>query len=211
MSTPPTDDNPFRTPDYATAPAPMPPPAMAPAPGYRPIPHWFTTKVRITLAACVVLALGLGALGALGIARLGRSGTPSSGDCLYLTRESGGKLAYHRVSCGSGNATYKVDDSHRGTSRCASGDYVRFQISGSGSGAQTLCLALNVSTGDCLRDVDDQATVAKVACTDPAAKERAEVIAGYRGEDSCADADHVLSYPGPPRRTVCLAPPGENI
>jgi hypothetical protein len=208
LTTPPFDDNPFRSPDYATSSAPMPPPV----PGQQPIPHWFTTKVKVTLAACVVLALALGSLGALSIHWIDRAGPPSDGDCLYLSRESGGKLAYHRVGCGTDSATYKVDDSYTGTFRCGSGDYVRFQTTGTGSAAQrTLCLALNVSTGDCLRDVDDQATVGKVSCSDPAAKERAEVITGYRGEESCEGADQVLSYPGPPRRTVCLAPPGENI
>lgn len=203
MTTPPFDDNPFRSPDYAAPPAPMP--------GQRQIPHWFTTKVKIILAGCVVLALALGSLGALTIYWADRAGPIGEGDCLYLTRESAGKLAYHRVGCGTDSATYKVDDSRTGSARCGSGDYVRFQISGTGSSQRTLCLALNVSTGDCLRDVDDQATVAKVSCSDPAAKERAEVITGYRGEESCEEADQVLSYPGPPRRTVCLAPPGENI
>jgi hypothetical protein len=206
LTTPPFDDNPFRSPDYATSSAPMPP-----APGQRTIPHWFTTKVKVTLAACVVVALGLGTLGAMGIYWLQRSGPPSDGDCLYLTREAAGKLAYHRVGCGADNATYKVDDSYRGSFRCGSGDYVRFQVGAGASADRTLCLALNVGTGDCLRDVDDQATVAKVSCADPAAKERAEVIPGYRGDDTCEEADQVLSYPGPPRRTVCLAPPGENI
>lgn len=207
MTTPPFDDNPFRSPDYATPSAPMPP-----VPGGQPIPNWFTTKVKITLAACVVLALALGSLGALAIYWADRSGPPGEGDCLYLTRESVGKLAYHRVGCGTDSATYKVDASRTGTSSCTSGDYVRFQIAGTAATARrTLCLALNVSTGDCLRDVDDQATIGKVSCNDPAAKERAEVISGYGSEERCEDADQVLSYPGPPRRTVCLAPPGENI
>jgi hypothetical protein len=206
LTTPPFDDNPFRSPDHATSSAPMPP-----MPGQQQIPNWFTTKVKITLAACVVLALALGSLGALSIYWLDRTGPPGDGDCLYLTRESGGKLAYHRVGCGTDSATYKVDDSYTGSFRCGSGDYVRFQISGTGSSQRTLCLALNVSTGECLRNVDDQATIGKVSCNDPAAKERAEVITGYRGDESCPDADQVLSYPGPPRRTVCLAPPGENI
>jgi len=214
-----TDDNPFRTPDYATPSAPTPMPGapmpgapMPAAPGQAPIPHWFTVKVRITLVACVVAALGLGALGAMGIYWIGSNGPPSDGDCLYLTREGGGKLAYHRVGCSYDTATYKVDDSYRGSFRCGSGDYVRFQISGTGSASdRTLCLALNVDTGDCLRNVDDEATIGKVSCTDPAAEERAEVLSGLGGEDACGEAEKVFTYSGPPRRTVCLAPPGENI
>ncbi|WIV60399.1 LppU/SCO3897 family protein [Amycolatopsis nalaikhensis] len=206
MTTPPFDDNPFRTPDYAA------PSSMPPAPGQQQaIPHWFTVKVRITLFACVVAALGLGALAALGVAAIPSTGTPSNGDCLYLTRESGDRIAYHSVGCGSDKATYKVENAYRGTIACASGDYVRFQAMSGAASGRTLCLALNVRTGDCLRDVDDQTTIAKVSCADPAAKERAEVFSGYRDDDTCEDADEVLSYPGPPRRTVCLAPPGENI
>ncbi|WP_410637001.1 hypothetical protein [Amycolatopsis sp. lyj-346] len=205
MTTPPFDDNPFRSPGYAQ-PAPMPP-----VPGHQPVPHWFTTKVRITLVACVVAALGLGALGAMGVSWIARSGAPSSGDCLYLTREGAGKLAYHRVGCSTDNATYKVENSYRGTSRCSSNGYVRFQTTTDSGAGRTLCLALNVRTGDCLRDVEDEVTIAKVSCSDPAATERAEVITGYRGGEGCEEADEVLVYNGPPARVVCLRPPGENI
>ncbi|WP_372670232.1 LppU/SCO3897 family protein [Amycolatopsis kentuckyensis] len=202
MTTPPSDDNPFRTPSYAAAPPPMPP-----VPGQRPIPHWFTPKVRTTLIVCVVLALALGSLSAWGLSRIGRYGTPSDGDCLYLSRESGDRLAYHNVGCSSDRATYKVETSRRTTGTCAAGDYVRFRL---GSG-ETLCLALNVRTGDCLRGLDDETTVAKVSCSDPTVQERAQILSGYGREDECERADKVLSYAGSPSRTVCLAPPGENI
>ncbi|MDX3193225.1 hypothetical protein PV458_32865 [Streptomyces sp. MN03-5084-2B] len=203
MTTPPFDDNPFRTPGYPQ-PAPMPP-----VPGQQQIPHWFSTKVRITLVLCVVAALGLGALGAMSFYWIGRSGPPSDGDCVYLTREGAGKLAYHRVRCTANNATFKVEDSYRGAIACASGDYVRFRLS-SGTG-QTLCLALNVKSGDCLRDVDDESTIGKVSCTDPAAQERVEILSGFDREDDCEGADKVFSYGGPPSRTVCLIKTGENI
>ncbi|MEU0533021.1 hypothetical protein [Amycolatopsis tolypomycina] len=202
MTTPPFDDNPFRSPSYAQ-PAPMPPES-----GQQPVPHWFTTKVKITLVACVVAALGLGALGALGFSWVLRSGPPSDGDCLYLSREGAGKLAYHRVGCREAAAIYQIDNTYRGAIACASDDYVRFRL----ASGQTLCLALNVSTGDCLRDVEDEATIAKVSCADPRATERAEVIIGSGAAgSSCTDADDVLVYRGPPARVVCLTPPGENI
>ena len=212
MTTPPFDDNPFRSPGYAQ-PAPMPPgpgqQPMPPVPGPQPIPHWFTTKVRITLVACVVVALGLGVLGAMGVYWAGRSGPPSDGNCLYLTREGAGKLAYHRVGCTANNATYKVENTYRGAIACATGDYVRFRL-GSGTG-QTLCLALNVKAGDCLRDVDDETTIAKVSCTDSTAQERVEILSGFGRDDKCEGADQVFSYSGPPSRTVCLIKTGENI
>ncbi|MGW5720661.1 LppU/SCO3897 family protein [Amycolatopsis sp. NPDC003865] len=202
MTTPPSDDNPFRTPSYAAAPAPMPL-----APGQRPIPHWFTPKVRAVLIGCVVLALALGSLAAWGISQAGRYGTPADGDCLYLSRESGDRIAYHNAGCSSDRATYKVENKYRGAVSCASGDYVRFRLSAGG----TLCLALNVRSGDCLRGLDDETTVAKVSCTDPTVQERVQILSGYGREDDCERADKVLSYGGPPSRTLCLAPPGESI
>ena len=202
MTTPPSDDNPFRTPSYAAGPASMPP-----APGQRPIPHWFTPKVRTVLVVCVVLALAVGSLGAWGLSRVGRYGTPSDGDCLYLTRESGDRLAYHNVGCSSDRATYKVENNYRGAVSCASGDYVRFRL----SAGETLCLALNVRSGDCLRGLDDETTIAKVSCSDPAVQDRVQILSGYGREDDCERADKVLTYTGPPSRTLCLAPPGESI
>ncbi|MGW3997034.1 LppU/SCO3897 family protein [Amycolatopsis sp. NPDC004772] len=205
MTTPPFDDNPFRSPGYAQS-APMPP-----VPGQQAIPHWFTTKVRITLVACVVVALGLGALGAMAIYWADRSGPPSDGDCLYLTREGAGKLAYHRVGCSANNATYKVENTYRSGIACGSGDYVRFRLGSGSASGRTLCLALNVKAGDCLRDVDDESTIGKVLCTDPAAQERVEILSGYGRDDKCEGADLVFSYSGPPARTVCLIKTGENI
>jgi hypothetical protein len=208
LTTPPSDDNPFRTPDYAEpagARQPWQPPRQEPG-----IPHWFTTKVRVTLAVCVVAALGLGVLGAMSIFWVHRSGPPSDGDCVYLSREAGDQLTYHRVGCGEDRATYKVDGSYRGTFRCGSGDYVRFRIDSSGTD-RILCLALNVDTGDCLRDADDETAIAKVSCADPAAEERVVSVSGYGSGDACDGTERALTYSGPPRRTVCLTPTGENI
>jgi hypothetical protein len=204
LTTPPFDDNPFRSPDHATPSAPMPA-----VPGQPGIPHWFTTKVKITLAVCVLLALGLGSLGALTIYWADRSGPLSDGDCLYLTSESGAGIAYHSVSCSSRSATYKVEDTYRGAATCAPGDYVRFRLD-SGTG-RTLCLALNVRSGDCLRGVDDKTAIAKVSCTDPEVQDRVRILTGFGREEDCDGADKVLTYAGPPSRTVCLAPPGEEI
>lgn len=200
--TTPSDDNPFRTPAFAAAPPP---------PGGAPIPHWFTVKVRIVLAVCVVAALGLGALGAFGISRLASSGPPGVGDCLYLTHETGGKLAYHRVGCASDRATYQVENTYREDLSCSSSGYVRFKATtGSGAG-RTLCLALNVRTGDCLRDVEDEVAIAKVSCADPTATERVEVLTHARDGEGCEGADQVLIYHGPPFRAVCLTPRGQSI
>jgi hypothetical protein len=211
LTTPPFDDNPFRSPGYAQ-PAPMPgQPPMPPVPGPPPIPHWFTTKVRITLVACVVVALGLGVLGAMGVYWAGRNGPPSDGNCLYLTREGAGKLAYHRVGCTANNATYKVETAASRNSTCSSNGYVRFRTTSGSDSGRTLCLALNVRTGDCLRDIEDEVAIAKVSCSDPAATDRVEVFSRSRDDKQCEDADDIRIYYGPPMRVVCMLPRGENI
>jgi hypothetical protein len=204
-TTPGTGDNPFGPPEYAFAPPPMP---DAPGAAGTAIPHWFSVKVRITLIVCVLCALGIGALGALGIAAIGRNTAPSTGDCLYLTKESAGSEAYHRVSCSAQNAVYKVDDTSYSEFGCGYGDYVQFEVSSGTS--RTLCLALNVQSGDCLRSVGDNTAVNKVSCADPTAEDRVEVLSGLNSREDCVNAEKTFQY-STPRRLVCLVPAGENI
>ena len=198
-----TEENPYQPPDYAY-------PAMPPSSSAGPT-SWFTPKVRIVMVLCIIGAAGLGVLAALGVTKLGNSGTPGTGDCLYLTQDSVGQT-YHRVACSSDQAMYKVDDWMLGSSSCSPGDYLRFQVLGGTSrNTRTLCLALNVSSGECLRDVDDHARISKVACGDPAAQDRVYVIEQPEAQDRCDGADQAFSYSGPPGRTVCLLATGEHI
>ncbi|MGW4483277.1 LppU/SCO3897 family protein [Amycolatopsis sp. NPDC004368] len=206
------------TPPFGAPPAAnpfQPPGAVPPRPG-SPRPLSSTTKVLV--AAGIVVALGVGVLAAFGVAAIARSaGTPVAGSCLYLSDETGGAQNYHGVSCSEQRATYRVDVVETGSSGCHGGDYVRFQLfrgtssSRTASPRETLCLALNVSSGDCLRDVDDDAEISKVTCSDPDAEARAVVHPGEGDEDTCGTDDKVRVYTGPPERTVCLQPAGENI
>ncbi|HWD04295.1 MAG TPA: hypothetical protein VG674_17795 [Amycolatopsis sp.] len=206
MTTPPfgvpSAANPFQPPSG--------PPGLPGAPGR------LSGTVKALIAAAIVLALGLGVLAAFGVAAIARSSSgPVAGSCLYLSDVGRGSQSYHGVSCSSRSATYRVDDVEAGTASCHGSDYVRFQIFGASSRAmtprETLCLALNVTTGDCLRDVDDEAAVSKVDCGDPNAVARATVHDGRSDGDSCGESDTALIYTGPPARTVCLSPVGENI
>ncbi|SEP27269.1 LppU/SCO3897 family protein [Amycolatopsis saalfeldensis] len=209
MSTPPfgvpSAANPFQPPGYAPPPPPQP---------GRPGPLGARTKAL--LGGAVVVALGLGSLGAFGVAAIAHSaGPPSAGSCLYLSQETIGTQSYHGVGCSDQRATYRVDNVVHGSSTCHGSDYVRFQVFGGSSRStgstpdETLCLALNVSSGDCLRNVDDETSVRKVTCTDPTAQARVSV---HDGDDSqCDAAATALAYAGPPARTVCLIPSGENI
>ncbi|MFF4597087.1 hypothetical protein [Amycolatopsis sp. NPDC001319] len=194
----------------------QPPGAVPPRPGAsRPL----SSTAKVLVAAGIVVALGVGVLAAFGVAAIARSsGTPVAGSCLYLSDESVGTQSYHGVSCSEQRATYRVDDVENGTASCRGGDYVRFQLFRSTSSSsrtstprETLCLALNVSSGDCLRDVDDEAAISKVTCSDPDAEARAVVHQDSSDESSCGAADTALVYAGPPERTVCLQPAGENI
>ncbi|MFI5608385.1 hypothetical protein [Amycolatopsis sp. NPDC051903] len=209
MTTPPfgvpSAANPFQPP---TAPPGTPPGA----------PRGVGGTAKALIAAGIVLALGVGVLAAFGVAAIARSaGTPVAGSCLYLSDVGSGSQSYHGISCSEQRATYRVDDVENGSSSCHGDDYVRFQLFGASSSSrstsprETLCLALNVNTGDCLRDVEDEAEVSKISCTDPDAEARATVHDGQASGDTCGDDGTSLVYAGPPERTVCLAPAGENI
>ncbi|GAA3555455.1 hypothetical protein GCM10022222_43830 [Amycolatopsis ultiminotia] len=194
-------------------PNPFEPPRQFPPPVR---PKGVSGKVKGLIAGGVVLALGLGVLAAFGVASIANSDeSPSSGTCLYLSEAGDDTQSYHRADCSDRSATYRVDKIVRGSSSCRGEDYVRFEIFGSGRASRTaqrtLCLALNVSSGDCLRDVDDEATISKVACDDPDAQARAEVHRGQRSGSSCGEDSTALVYAGPPVRTVCLQPTGAHI
>ncbi|MBB4687953.1 LppU/SCO3897 family protein [Amycolatopsis jiangsuensis] len=203
------------TPPFGAPPAPNPfqPPGHFSSPGPR---RRLSGKVKGLIAGAIVLALGLGVLAAFGVGAIARSaGPPSAGSCLYLSQAGLDTQSYHDAACSDSRATYRVDDVIRGRSSCHGEDYVRFEIYGtsrtSRTPQRTLCLALNVSNGECLRDVDDESSISKVACSDPSAEARAVVHNGKRSSRSCGEEDAVLVYAGPPVRTVCLQPTGENI
>lgn len=201
-------------PEYDPFNVPGPPPGMPevgpPTPFPKPSPLSVLAKVSIVLG--VVAALGLGSLAAWGISQSDGGGTLKAGKCLYLADESGGQ-SYNTVSCTSNRATFRVDQVRTGASECRGADYVQFELYGSSSDRKaksTLCLALNVETGDCLRDVVHETRIAKVRCSDIGAEVRAVVMLGS-SETSCSSDDTALHYAGPPERTVCLRPTGENI
>ncbi|GAA4537323.1 LppU/SCO3897 family protein [Amycolatopsis samaneae] len=209
MTTPTPEHNPFQPPEYPAAGTAAP--ATAQVPARRPV----STRAKVLIGAGLVVALGAGSGAAFGVAALVRlSGTPVAGNCVYLTDEASGQQAYHGVTCSEQRATYKVDNVVSGPSTCRGGDYLRFRIygtTGSKNASKTLCLALNVSSGDCLRELDDDVRISKVSCTDPAARARATVHFGSSSEDGCGAEEDALVYAGPPARTVCLSPAGQSI
>lgn len=202
------------TPEYDPFIVPAPPPPMPevgpPTPFPKPRPLSVPAKVSIVLG--VVAALGLGSLAAWGISRSSGFAAVEAGKCLYLTDEAGGNQSYTTAGCTSSRATFRIDEVRTGSSDCRSADYIQFELYASSSSKRaekTLCLALNVETGDCLRDVVHETRIAKVRCTDISAEARATVMSGSSAV--CMPEDTELRYTGPPVRTVCLRPAGENI
>ncbi|WP_033295327.1 LppU/SCO3897 family protein [Amycolatopsis jejuensis] len=203
------------TPPFGVPPAanPFEPPRFSAGPNR---PKALSDKMKALLAGLVVAGLGLGCLAAFGVAAIARqSGPPVAGGCVYLSAVGSDTQSYHSADCADQRATYRIDNVAKGRSTCRGKDYVRFELYKStrttGTPSQTLCLALNVKSGECLRNVSDEATVSKVACNDPAAEARAVVHDGQRSSSSCGDKDLPLVYAGPPVRTICLQPTGENI
>ncbi|MGW7534504.1 LppU/SCO3897 family protein [Amycolatopsis sp. NPDC054798] len=198
------------------------PPAANP---YQPLPQQpvqggpkrVSGKQMALFAALVVAALGLGTLGAFGFAAVVRSaGPPVAGSCLYLSSLGSETQTYTGADCSDQAATFRVDTVGTGRSSCRGEDYVRFELylssrNSTSRPTQTLCLALNVVSGECVRDVSDESKVSKVACDDPKAEARAVVHDGERSADSCEDKDLSLVYAGPPVRTICLKPTGASI
>ncbi len=201
--------DPFTAPGLPQAPA-LPEPGP-PTPFPKPRPISVLAKVSIVLGA--VVALGLGSLVAWGLSQAGGHTAVEAGECLYLTDEAGGSQSYTTAGCTSARATFRVDDVRPGSAECRGSDYVQFELYAGASSRKaksTLCLALNVETGDCLRDVVHETRIAKVRCTDISAEARVVVTRGA-SESDCPSDDTALHYTGPPERTVCLRPTGENI
>ncbi|WP_410600155.1 hypothetical protein [Amycolatopsis sp. lyj-90] len=211
MTTTPTGGAPEYDPFNAPAPLPAMPDVGMPTPFPKPPPLSVLARVAIVLG--VVAALGLGSLVAWGMSQSGKFGSVEAGECLYLTDEAGGGQSYTTAGCSTSRATFRIDDVRTGSSECRGSDYVQFELYGRSSdkkAEKTLCLALNVETGDCLRDVVHETRIAKVRCTDITAEARALVMRGS-SETVCSSDDTALHYTGPPERTVCLRPTGENI
>ncbi|WP_037361484.1 LppU/SCO3897 family protein [Amycolatopsis orientalis] len=194
------------------------PPAANP---YQPLPvhsgpKRVSGKLKALFAGLVVLAVGLGTLGAFGFAAIARSaGPPVAGSCLYLSSLGSETQTYTGADCSDRAATYRVDAVANGRSSCRGEDYVRFELYTSARStskpSETLCLALNVVSGECVRDVSDESKVGKVACDDPKAEARAVVHDGAKSASNCGDKDVSLVYVGPPVRTICLQPTGASI
>jgi len=192
--------NPYGLPLY-----PGPPPAP---PGKK-----LGAAAIVGIVFAVLVSLGVGSLAAVGFFRVVESvAVPKVGDCLHITADSSENSDFEKLPCQDRRAMYLVEQRTNGSSACAGADYTRFRIYDDKSDRLTLCLVLNVTSGDCLGSVEDLVDIAKVGCTSGQAQAKVVVHAGVADEDSCDAADAIaLVYQGPPVRTVCLLDPGESI
>jgi hypothetical protein len=160
------------------------------------------------IVVAVLAALGVGSLGAVAIfAIAGAVGGPAAGDCLHITQGSG----FERLSCRDSQAVFLVETRQEGGSTCPSDDYTRLRVTENDGTRYTLCLALNVSTGDCLTAIADDTKIAKVGCRTSQAEANVEVQTGDH-RDACEELGGAgLLFEGPPVRTVCLTEVGESI
>ncbi len=205
----PPEYDPFNAPAYASVGAMKD--VSQPTPF--PKPPRLSVLARVCIVAGVVAALAAGSLAAWGFSMAGKNARLEAGTCLYLTDERGGDQSYTTASCTSERAIFRVDEVKTGSGDCDGEDYIKFELynsSSSRTAKSTLCLALNVESGDCLRDVVHETRIAKVRCTDITAEVRADVRRGSVDVE-CSGDDTTLHYSGPPARTICLRPTGENI
>jgi hypothetical protein len=166
----------------------------------------------VGIVVAVLVALGVGSLGAVGLVALSRAGAaPVVGDCLHITKESSnGEGEFEKLSCLDSRAIFRVETRDERRSTCPGDDYTRLRFTDD-STRYTLCLTLNVETGDCLTAIDDETKIAKVGCRTSQAEARVDVHSGD-DLDACDDLDGAgFLYEGPPERTVCLTEVGENI
>jgi hypothetical protein len=188
--------NPFQAPEYRYAPRPQ---------------NGLGTPAKVGIVLAVLVALVMGGLGAVGCYLVfDVTALPKVGDCLHITR-AGLDGGYEKLSCRDSKAAFRVEAEPPSTSACPSGDYTRFRVFDTKNTRVTLCLVLNVTTGECLSSVDDETRIVKTRCGSVQAQTSVSVKAGVTDENSCASADVSFVYDGPPPRTVCLHPVGESI
>jgi hypothetical protein len=176
------------------------------------------TRVGIVISAVAALVIGAGASFAV-FTFAHAVKDIAVGDCLHITSVVAGEGDFERVPCRNANAAFRIEKktTSMDSTNCPGEDYTEFvYYSGSGSGYASdpvaLCLALNVTDGECLNSIDDKTKILKVTCGTPVAQVKVAVHDGTTNSGSCGeDALAALVYDGPPARTVCLSKVGTAI
>jgi hypothetical protein len=197
-----TTPNPYDRPQWAS-------PGYPGMPGVPQAKAGLSTAAKIGIGVAIVLFLGFAGLGVLLLVgfRAAMAG-PEVGDCVRITKDDPTRGGYERLTCSSPRAVYKVESRPSGAASCPSGDYAEFELlaRGDGSRLSTLCLALNVRSGECLSSPEDRVSLHKTSCGGVDANVEAHVHTGVANPDLCESSDAPVLYSGPPVRTVCLHP-----
>ncbi|RMI33514.1 hypothetical protein EBN03_10360 [Nocardia stercoris] len=166
------------------------------------------------LAVVLVIGLKLGIAGGVaGIFHIVDNKTSdaalaSVGDCVQVTDKSLTTVKVTTLGCGDPAASYKVGAriGNAGGS-CPDGDYIKITDTNLGND-YLLCLALNVTTGDCVQD-EATKTPVKVACGPAATYKVGPVVTGATDRSVCgpgSDDTNTMFYPKPNPVVMCLEP-----
>jgi hypothetical protein len=128
------------------------------------------------------------------------------GDCVKVVK-GGVDPELEVVGCGTADARYKVALEPEAQERCPAGPYLEYAVIGPGS--WSLCLALNATAGQCLKnDYVNGFTLTDCAAADVKVL---KVLAHKADKEACPPPPpNVLFYPEPlvyaePALTICLA------
>ncbi|WP_370944980.1 hypothetical protein AB5J62_38620 [Amycolatopsis sp. cg5] len=164
-------------------------------------------KVGIVLGVVVAFLLSFG-VSMLFFRVVTIASDVGTGDCLKLQSGTGGHdFDYRKISCSRDEAVYRVEARVSSGASCPRGDFLKVKTATNhNQPLSTLCLALNVDTGDCVRNADGEAAAERISCAARGAESRA-IVHRYAAEpDLCSSGDHILVYEGPYERTICLTP-----
>ncbi|SDX05790.1 hypothetical protein SAMN05421504_102171 [Amycolatopsis xylanica] len=185
-------------------------PFMAPAP---PVPEVEIkrlatgAKIGITLGVVFAFLLSFG-VSMLFFRVVSVASAVGTGDCLTLKSGTDGHdYDYRKTSCSRDEAIYRVEARVFPGASCPAGDFLKVKTATDHSEPlSTLCLALNVDTGDCVRNADSETAVERISCAARGAEVRV-IVHRYSVEpDLCSSGDHIRVYEGPYERTICLTP-----
>ncbi|RZQ61790.1 LppU/SCO3897 family protein [Amycolatopsis suaedae] len=159
-------------------------------------------KVGIAIGT-VALTVGLTAMAVVFALEMKRVGSPEVSDCVRILDDSGERSEFSTVDCDDDAAIYRVEAKPEPGMPCPDGDYVEFELLE--KPVRSLCLALNVSDGDCLSEITDTTRTTKVACGEVRAESRVTVHRDVQARDVCGPKETGFAYLRP-ARTVCLTP-----
>lgn len=179
----------YPTPGYPAYPPPPPPPPQK------------TRGTALIAIGAVVLVLGLFAVAATGVSRLGGSKL-AVGECITNTEYEKRDMRPEPVDCSRDDAIYELASTGDGAANCPDGKRDDSDYSALTNDRLTYCFLLNFAEGACF-DVDP---VQNLFTPEPCSSARVKVerrIDGSTDSSECDAGSNAVSYPEP-KRLYCL-------